>query len=117
MPGATLATVAGTRSASAATHDHGGDQPSASKRRLPPDRRAGSTYAASHPEPSTSSVVTSPTWTSTQVGVPLRLARWPGRSPRSPRPARRPRPRSPASANASVSEPAPQPRSATDETP
>lgn len=35
MPGATLATVAGTRSASATTHDHGGDQPSAVNRRLP----------------------------------------------------------------------------------
>ena len=46
MPGATLATVAGTCSASSCTQDHGGDQPCGSKRLLPPDRLAGSTYAA-----------------------------------------------------------------------
>ena len=66
MPGATLATVAGTRSASATTHDHGGDQPSAVNRRLPPDLRAGSTYAASQPRSATSIVVTSARRTSTR---------------------------------------------------
>ena len=106
IPGATL-TSARRRSRSR-THGHGGVQPSTSKTRPRPPRRAGSAKAA--PKPLGSTVVASPTWTAPASPRAARLARaiatrtgsW--STPAATRPARE---------KASRSPPMPQPRSMT----
>ncbi len=112
MPGATLAIAVTTRVAASSTQDHGGDHPSGSSTRRPPDRRAGSANHASTDDRSTSR--TSPQRTSTRSSSPsastLAAANAAASGSRSTASTRRP-----AWASARVSEPAPQPRSATRE--
>ncbi len=106
MPGATF--TSDRRVSRSSTQGHGGVQPSTSKTRPRPPRRAGSAKAAS--KPLTSTVVASPAWTAPGRPSASRLARAiAARTGSWSMPAAT----SPARAKASRSPPMPQPRSTT----